>query len=110
MSNPLPYENTNGFEMSTQRLSYRQLESDVGSTGVEAEESDKHLSLAGTIINEPNSDPNVVDWDGPNDPENPLNWSSSKKNMHVIIVSLFSLAALVFHDPISHAYGNRSHD
>ncbi|KAL6415671.1 putative transporter [Ilyonectria robusta] len=78
--------------MSTQQLSYRQLESDVGSMGAEGEESDKHISLAGTI-NEPNSDPNIVDWDGPKDPENPLNWSSSKKNMHVIIVSLFSLAA-----------------
>ncbi|KAH8673244.1 major facilitator superfamily domain-containing protein [Ilyonectria robusta] len=79
--------------MSTQQLSYRQLESDVGSMGAEGEESDRHISLAGTIINEPKSYPNVVDWDGPNDPENPLNWSSSKKNMHVIIVSLFSLAA-----------------
>jgi len=24
-------------------------------------------------------DPNIVDWDGPNDPENPLNWSSGLK-------------------------------
>ena len=24
-------------------------------------------------------DPNIVDWDGPNDPENPLNWSEKKK-------------------------------
>lgn len=110
MSSPLPYENTSGFEMSTQQLSYRQLESDVGSMGAEGEESDRHISLAGTIINEPKSDPNVVDWDGPHDPENPLNWSSSKKNMHVIIVSLFSLAALVFHHLIYHEHGKDSYD
>lgn len=24
-------------------------------------------------------DPNIVDWDGPDDPENPLNWSSGVK-------------------------------
>lgn len=24
-------------------------------------------------------DPNIVDWDGPDDPENPLNWSSGLK-------------------------------
>ncbi|KAF5015496.1 hypothetical protein F66182_13157, partial [Fusarium sp. NRRL 66182] len=25
------------------------------------------------------SDPNIVDWDGPDDPTNPRNWSRSKK-------------------------------
>lgn len=24
-------------------------------------------------------DPNLIDWDGPDDPENPMNWSTSKK-------------------------------
>ncbi|GAQ03719.1 uncharacterized transporter C1529.01 [Aspergillus lentulus] len=32
-------------------------------------------------------------WDGPNDPENPLNWSSCKRNLHIIIVSLLTLNA-----------------
>lgn len=32
-------------------------------------------------------DPGVVDWDGPNDPANPLNWSFSKKTLAVGIVS-----------------------
>ncbi len=43
--------------------------------------------------NEAPVDPNIVDWDGPDDPENPLNWSSTKKNLHVVIVSLFTLVA-----------------
>ncbi|KAK7413983.1 hypothetical protein QQX98_007166 [Neonectria punicea] len=46
-----------------------------------------------TVVDEQNTNPNVVDWDGPDDPENPRNWSKSKKNMNVIIVSLFSLVA-----------------
>ncbi|KAF2969996.1 hypothetical protein GQX73_g3493 [Xylaria multiplex] len=36
---------------------------------------------------------NIVDWDGPDDPENPLRWSNSKKNTHIVIVSLFALIA-----------------
>ncbi|KAI1116811.1 major facilitator superfamily domain-containing protein [Nemania sp. NC0429] len=36
---------------------------------------------------------NVVDWDGPDDPENPYNWPKVKKMAHVLIVSAFSLNA-----------------
>ncbi|KAF4972816.1 hypothetical protein FSARC_716 [Fusarium sarcochroum] len=32
-------------------------------------------------------DPNVVNWDGPDDPANPQNWSMKKKTITVIIVS-----------------------
>ncbi|KAJ5415973.1 Major facilitator superfamily domain general substrate transporter [Penicillium sp. CMV-2018d] len=35
----------------------------------------------------------AVDWDGPDDLANPLNWSQAKKNMHVIFVSVFTLYA-----------------
>ncbi|KAJ8115660.1 hypothetical protein ONZ43_g4615 [Nemania bipapillata] len=38
-------------------------------------------------------DNNVVDWNGPDDPENPLRWSKSKKNAHIVIVSIFALVA-----------------
>ena len=37
--------------------------------------------------------PPVNDWDGPDDPEHPLNWSKTQKNLHLVIVSLFTLAA-----------------
>lgn len=36
-------------------------------------------------------DPNIVDWDGPDDPENPLNWSTSRKTASIVIVSLTAL-------------------
>ncbi|KAI1321882.1 major facilitator superfamily domain-containing protein [Xylariaceae sp. FL0255] len=38
-------------------------------------------------------DPQIVDWDGGDDPANPLNWPSSKKNIHIALVSLFVLNA-----------------
>lgn len=37
------------------------------------------------------TDENVVDWDGPSDPQNPLNWSSRLRYGHVVVVSLLSL-------------------
>lgn len=34
---------------------------------------------------------NVVDWNGPDDPENPLNWPAKKSFGHVIIVAILSM-------------------
>ncbi|OJJ02228.1 hypothetical protein ASPVEDRAFT_131428 [Aspergillus versicolor CBS 583.65] len=36
---------------------------------------------------------NTMGWDGPNDPSNPLNWSPFNRNLHVVVVSLFTLVA-----------------
>ena len=43
--------------------------------------------------NEKAADPNVVDWDGPDDPENPLNWSTRQRYFHVALASIFTLYA-----------------
>lgn len=40
---------------------------------------------------EPPGDPNIVDFDGPNDPEHPLNWSTTRKTTTIVIVSLTAL-------------------
>ncbi|OAA64230.1 major facilitator superfamily transporter multidrug resistance [Niveomyces insectorum RCEF 264] len=40
-------------------------------------------------------DPNLVKWDGPDDPENPKNWIFSRKWAAVFIVSLFTLISPV---------------
>ena len=34
---------------------------------------------------------NIVDFDGPTDPENPLNWPTSRKATSIVIVSLTAL-------------------
>ena len=36
-------------------------------------------------------DPNVVDWDGPNDPANPLNWPTAKKVAALSLISFITL-------------------
>ncbi|CAI7671642.1 unnamed protein product [Penicillium palitans] len=40
-------------------------------------------------------DPNIVDWDGPDDPENPLNWTSGKK-----VTATCSIALITFLTPL----------
>ena len=35
-------------------------------------------------------DPNIVDWDGPDDPENPVNWQSSRKWAIIAILASIS--------------------
>lgn len=52
-------------------------------------------------------DPTVVDWDGPDDPVNPLNWPASRKNIHVAIVSIFTLTAYVISKIVIALDGNR---
>ena len=37
--------------------------------------------------------PETVDWDGPNDSANPLNWSKSIRIGHVALVSIITLIA-----------------
>ncbi|KAI5865180.1 MFS general substrate transporter [Durotheca rogersii] len=37
------------------------------------------------------TDPNVVDWDGPNDPANSKNWPDSQKWMNVTVLSVMSV-------------------
>ena len=36
-------------------------------------------------------DSNLVDWDGPDDPQNPLNWSRNKKIASAGMVSLITI-------------------
>ena len=39
------------------------------------------------VVEDQNPNPNIVDWDGPDDPENPRNWKSSKVIVNISIVS-----------------------
>ncbi len=42
------------------------------------------------------NDQNVVGWDGPDDPKNPLNWPASIRYGHVVLVSAITLAVYVY--------------
>jgi hypothetical protein len=35
----------------------------------------------------------VIDWDGPDDPENPHNWSTGRKILHILPPAMISLTA-----------------
>lgn len=35
----------------------------------------------------------IIDWDGPDDPENPRNWKATTRMVHVCLVSAFTLYA-----------------
>ena len=39
------------------------------------------------------ADPNIIDWNGPNDAANPQNWSKGTRIGHVALVSIITLIA-----------------
>ncbi|KAH6981671.1 polyamine transporter 3 [Ilyonectria sp. MPI-CAGE-AT-0026] len=41
-------------------------------------------------------DVDVVDWDGPGDPENPMNWSNNKKWLNIVLISALTLGSSMF--------------
>ena len=48
----------------------------------------------GDVINEEDEraqDPNVVTWDGPDDPQNPMNWTMKKKWTNIAVLSILTL-------------------
>ncbi|KAH8898268.1 MFS general substrate transporter [Thozetella sp. PMI_491] len=37
------------------------------------------------------ADPNMVDWDGPDDPQNPKNWPENKKWLQIVLLSVMTI-------------------
>ena len=46
-----------------------------------------HTSDADQKKENQSRDPNLVDWDGPDDPTNPMNWPTWKVKAHIFLVS-----------------------
>ncbi|KAK7428786.1 hypothetical protein QQZ08_004711 [Neonectria magnoliae] len=62
----------------------------ASTTAAPADEHNKDIEAGSTSVDldEPvPRDPNIVDWDGPDDPANPQNWSLGKKAVTVCLVS-----------------------
>ena len=55
-------------------------------------------------------DPNLVTWDGPDDPENPKNWSDKIKWKCTIGVSLFTFISPVSSSMVAPALAQLGHD
>lgn len=39
-----------------------------------------------TMVND-----DIVDWDGPDDPQNPMNWTVGKRYLHAVLISSIAL-------------------
>jgi hypothetical protein len=57
-----------------------------------------------------NDDPNLVTWDGPNDPANPKNWSFKRKWAAVFVVSSFTFISPVSSSMVAPALGIMKRD
>lgn len=51
---------------------------------------EKGASADGIQDEEVPRDPNIVDWDGPDDPENPLNWTAKRKVTATVSIALIT--------------------
>jgi hypothetical protein len=46
---------------------------------------------AGSPPTDQKIDDEIVDWDGPNDAANPMNWTKGKRWAHIIMVAILGL-------------------
>ncbi len=53
----------------------------------QAADAEKGLPVGKTATNDEENDPNVVWWDGDDDPQNPYNWSTTRKVLNCGCVS-----------------------
>ncbi|KAK0451312.1 MFS polyamine transporter [Desarmillaria tabescens] len=72
------------------------------------EDSDARSGTIHVDISE--EDDLVIDWDGPEDPENPKNWTFSRKWRATLIVSLFTFISPVSSSMVSPAMEQVAHD
>lgn len=77
-------------------ISQSSLNEEIGDRQFCSSEKDIEKAAEGKTLeadpanNEASTDANIVWWDGEDDPANPLNWPSSKKWIHVGIISLIT--------------------
>jgi hypothetical protein len=63
----------------------------VSSGSVGSSRDVEKMSLSDNPTEPAPKDPNVVDFDGPNDPENAMNWTTARKTTAIIIVTSMTL-------------------
>ena len=63
----------------------------LGNDSTSDVEAGRQVAAASPVAEE--KDVNVVDWDGPDDPANPRNWSARMRLANVVCISAFSLYA-----------------
>lgn len=82
-----------GFQAAISRSNSQEKEKDIADTASTSSKGTTDLeSGQATPSEETKQTVKADDWNGPNDPDNPWNWSLRKRMWHVLIPSLFSLA------------------
>jgi hypothetical protein len=74
----------------------RQVDDAAYESDVENQSGHGNDDSAPTNLEKTPKDTNVVDWDGPEDPANPINWPLAKKIAAISIVSLITMLSQVF--------------
>lgn len=82
-----------GPPVESEKKDDRRSSSSSSSNGDAAQEKDVEKGGAEATAEEAEEprDPNLVDWDGPEDPANPYNWPAKKKWANIAILSLLTL-------------------
>ena len=73
------YEKGLDADMQTDTAHASALDVEKGVQSAAMSTNSDERTLGGEPAPEPERDPDIVDWDGPDDPENPLNWPASRK-------------------------------
>lgn len=70
----------------------KKVQTETAAAGRDVERASDSLSTNDTLTgaDAENDDPNVIFWNGPDDPENPLNWPQWRKNLAVMMVSIIT--------------------
>lgn len=76
----------------------------------DVEQGKPELHRSGTSRSRKEKDPNLVAWDGPDDPANPKNWSTKRKWAATVIVSSFTFISPVSSSMVAPALGAMSRD
>jgi hypothetical protein len=82
--------------MSVDSKATLELATDLDSSAQEKQalsEADQHDPSLGEGGKRANGENNIIDWDGPEDPQNPRNWPVWKRMTQVILASAFLLTA-----------------
>lgn len=72
----------------------QELNSDLEATTITLDTDSEPTSRDGTAGEKGNAeskDPNIVSWDGPDDPTNPMNWTMRKKWSNVAVLSILTI-------------------
>jgi hypothetical protein len=80
------YTETPSIDGSTPTASSREL-----NTNLEADIEKGFIQPASEEQKQIPIDPNIVNWDGPDDPENPLNWTPKRKLGATMSIALITL-------------------